>query len=212
MIPKESLIANSGRRKFIAQEIDKIGKGNISAQVFKYRDLCNATNNFSHDALIGEGGFGRVYKAKLNNMEVAIKQLDRNGFQGNKEFLVEVLVLSLIQHQHLVNLVGYCSDGVERVLAQPLFKDKNKFQLMADPKLEGNYPMKSLYQALAIAAMCLQEEADTRPIISDVVVALDFISKDKTKEDNAEHKVKKKSRTNVEAIENSESNVAMEID
>ncbi|GAA0157801.1 hypothetical protein LIER_14988 [Lithospermum erythrorhizon] len=335
-----SLKTDSGRRKFIAQEIDKIGKGNISAQVFKYRDLCNATNNFSHDALIGEGGFGRVYKAKLNNMEVAIKQLDRNGFQGNKEFLVEVLVLSLIQHQHLVNLVGYCSDGVERVLvyeylkngsledhlldippdkkpldwdtrmkiasgaakglqylhetanppiiyrdfkasnilidgdfnsklsdfglakigptgeqthistrvmgtygycapeyastgklttksdiysfgvvflelisgrrvidksrpseeqnlvewAQPLFKDKNKFQLMADPKLEGNYPMKSLYQALAIAAMCLQEEADTRPIISDVVVALDFISKDKTKEDNAEHKVKKKSK------------------
>lgn len=51
---------------------------------------------------------------------------------------------------------------------------------MADPLLEGNYPMKNLYQALGIAAMCLQEEADTRPYISDVVIALEYLSSDKT--------------------------------
>lgn len=59
--------------------------------------------------------------------------------------------------------------------AQPLFKDKNKFHLLADPLLEGNYPPKGLHQALAIAAMCLQEEAETRPFISDVVSALHFL-------------------------------------
>lgn len=47
---------------------------------------------------------------------------------------------------------------------------------MADPLLEDNYPVKGLYQALAVAAMCLQEEADTRPLISDVVTALEFLS------------------------------------
>lgn len=47
---------------------------------------------------------------------------------------------------------------------------------MADPKLEGNYPVKALYQALAVVAMCLQEEANTRPLISDVVTALQYLA------------------------------------
>ena len=47
---------------------------------------------------------------------VAIKQLDRNGLQGNREFLVEVLMLSLLHHTNLVNLIGYCADGDQRLL------------------------------------------------------------------------------------------------
>lgn len=48
---------------------------------------------------------------------------------------------------------------------------------MADPLLEGNYPTKGLYQAIAVAAMCLREDADTRPLISDVVTALNVLAK-----------------------------------
>lgn len=47
---------------------------------------------------------------------------------------------------------------------------------MADPLLEGKFPSKGLHQALGIAAMCLQEEASTRPFISDVVTALEFLT------------------------------------
>jgi serine/threonine protein kinase len=47
---------------------------------------------------------------------VAVKQLDRNGLQGNREFLVEVLMLSLLHHDNLVNLIGYCADGDQRLL------------------------------------------------------------------------------------------------
>lgn len=47
---------------------------------------------------------------------VAVKQLDRNGLQGNREFLVEVLMLSLLHHPNLVNLIGYCADGDQRLL------------------------------------------------------------------------------------------------
>ena len=47
---------------------------------------------------------------------VAIKQLDRTGLQGNREFLVEVLMLSLLHHPNLVNLIGYCADGDQRLL------------------------------------------------------------------------------------------------
>ena len=47
---------------------------------------------------------------------MAVKQLDRNGLQGNREFLVEVLMLSLLHHPNLVNLIGYCADGDQRLL------------------------------------------------------------------------------------------------
>lgn len=47
---------------------------------------------------------------------VAIKQLNRDGNQGNKEFLVEVLMLNLLHHENLVSLLGYCSNGDHRLL------------------------------------------------------------------------------------------------
>ncbi|CAN4093480.1 unnamed protein product [Withania somnifera] len=94
------------------------GQNNIPAQTFTFRELATATKNFRSECLIGEGGFGRVYKGHLNKtgQTVAVKQLDRNGLQGNREFLVEVLMLSLLHHSNLVNLIGYCADGDQRLL------------------------------------------------------------------------------------------------
>lgn len=60
--------------------------------------------------------------------------------------------------------------------ARPLFKDRRKFPKMADPLLQGQHPMRGLYQALAVAAMCLQEQATTRPLIGDVVTALSYLA------------------------------------
>ncbi|KAG5043721.1 hypothetical protein AAZX31_03G157700 [Glycine max] len=299
----------------------------IAAQTFAFRELATATRNFRNDCLLGEGGFGRVYKGRLEsiNQVVAIKQLDRNGLQGNREFLVEVLMLSLLHHPNLVNLIGYCADGDQRLLvyeymplgcledhlhdippgkkrldwntrmkiaagaakgleylhdkanppviyrdlkcsnillgegyhpklsdfglaklgpvgenthvstrvmgtygycapeyamtgqltlksdvysfgvvlleiitgrkaidnsksageqnlvawARPLFKDRRKFSQMADPTLHGQYPPRGLYQALAVAAMCVQEQANLRPVIADVVTALSYLASQK---------------------------------
>ncbi|PQQ18043.1 putative serine/threonine-protein kinase PBL7 isoform X1 [Prunus yedoensis var. nudiflora] len=90
----------------------------ISAHTFTFRELAAATKNFRADCILGEGGFGQVYKGRLEstNKVVAIKQLDSNGLQGNREFLVEVLMLSLLHHPNLVNLIGYCADGDQRLL------------------------------------------------------------------------------------------------
>lgn len=60
--------------------------------------------------------------------------------------------------------------------AAPLLKDRKKFSIIADPLLEEKYPQKGLAQALAVAAMCLQEEADMRPLMGDVVIALEFLA------------------------------------
>ncbi|CAA6661814.1 unnamed protein product [Spirodela intermedia] len=299
------------------------GNGNIAAQAFTFRELASVTKNFRPECLVGEGGFGRVYKGRLEKTGqlVAVKQLDRNGLQGNREFLVEVLMLSLLHHQNLVNLIGYCADGDQRLLvyefmplgsledhlfdvppdqkpldwysrmkiatgaakgleylhdnanppviyrdlkssnilldgefnpklsdfglaklgpvgdkindssrvmgtygycapeyarngqltlksdvysfgvvllelisgrrvidttrptneqnlvawAQPMFKDQMRFPELVDPFLRGNYPTKALNQAVAVAAMCLQEEPIVRPLMTDVVMALGFL-------------------------------------
>uniref|UniRef100_A0A2C9V8K0 non-specific serine/threonine protein kinase n=1 Tax=Manihot esculenta TaxID=3983 RepID=A0A2C9V8K0_MANES len=94
------------------------GSNNTTARTFTFRELATAANNFRAECLLGEGGFGRVYKGHLEstNQVVAIKQLNRNGLQGNREFLVEVLMLSLLHHPNLVNLIGYCADGDQRLL------------------------------------------------------------------------------------------------
>lgn len=298
---------------------------NINAQTFTFRELASATKNFRQETLLGEGGFGRVYKGTLpaTDQVVAVKQLDRNGLQGNKEFLVEVLMLSQLHHDHLVKLVGYCADGDQRLLvyeympagsvedhlldikegekpldwktrmkiafgaaqgleylhdtanppviyrdlkssnillcenfhpklsdfglaklspagdnkmhmssrvmgtygycapeysrnghltvksdvysfgvvllelitgrraidttkpvdeqnlvswAQPIFRDPKRFPDMADPLLNKQFPETGLNQAVAIAAMCLQEEPGARPLMSDVMTALSFLA------------------------------------
>lgn len=306
------------------KELSHSDSQQISAQTFTFRELVAATKNFRADCFLGEGGFGKVYRGRLesSNQIVAIKQLDRNGLQGNREFLVEVLMLSLLHHPNLVNLIGYCADGEQRLLvyefmplgsledhlydltadrkpldwntrmkiaagaakgleylhdkatppviyrdlkcsnillgdgyqsklsdfglaklapvgdnthvstrvmgtygycapeyamtgqltiksdiysfgvvllelitgrraidgsrtageqnlvawARPLFKDRRKFSQMADPVLQGQYPVRGLYQALAVAAMCVQEQPTMRPLIADVVTALTYLA------------------------------------
>lgn len=60
--------------------------------------------------------------------------------------------------------------------ARPLFKDRMRFAQMADPMLSGQYPSRGLYQALAVAAMCVQEQPNMRPVIADVVTALSYLA------------------------------------
>lgn len=301
------------------------GNNNIAAQTFTFRELATATKNFRQECLLGEGGFGRVYRGRLEKPDqiVAVKQLDRNGLQGNREFLVEVLMLSLLHHQNLVNLIGYCADGDQRLLvyefmsrgsledhlldippnqppldwfkrmkialhaakgleylhvsanppviyrdlkssnilldddfnaklsdfglaklgpvgdkthvssrvmgtygycapeyqltgqltvksdvysfgvvllelitgrraidttktpqeqnlavwAEPMFKEPSRHVELADPLLHGSYPKKSLSQAIAVSAMCLNEDPAVRPLMSDVVTALSYLWK-----------------------------------
>ncbi|XP_022727409.1 proline-rich receptor-like protein kinase PERK9 isoform X2 [Durio zibethinus] len=92
------------------------GLGN-SRLWFTYEELAKATNGFSDQNLLGEGGFGSVYKGcLLDGREVAVKQLKIGGGQGEREFKAEVGIISRVHHRHLVSLVGYCISESQRLL------------------------------------------------------------------------------------------------
>ncbi|KAL2329725.1 hypothetical protein Fmac_017306 [Flemingia macrophylla] len=84
---------------------------------FTYEELIQATDGFSANNLLGEGGFGCVYKGFLiDGREVAVKQLKVGGGQGEREFRAEVEIISRVHHRHLVSLVGYCISEHQRLL------------------------------------------------------------------------------------------------
>ncbi|KAJ8774559.1 hypothetical protein K2173_017005 [Erythroxylum novogranatense] len=84
---------------------------------FTYEEIVEATNGFSSQNLLGKGGFGSVYKGCLpDGREVAVKQLNIWGGQGEREFKAEVEIISRIHHRHLVSLVGYCISESQRLL------------------------------------------------------------------------------------------------
>ncbi|KAG7589646.1 Serine-threonine/tyrosine-protein kinase catalytic domain [Arabidopsis suecica] len=84
---------------------------------FTYEELTDITEGFSKQNILGEGGFGCVYKGKLNDGKlVAVKQLKVGSGQGDREFKAEVEIISRVHHRHLVSLVGYCIADSERLL------------------------------------------------------------------------------------------------
>lgn len=94
-----------------------------STRVLAYEELKKATDNFARESILGEGGFGRVFKGVLSDgTAVAIKRLTTGGQQGDKEFLVEVEMLSRLHHRNLVKLVGYYSspDSSQNLLCYEL--------------------------------------------------------------------------------------------
>ncbi|KAK3157307.1 hypothetical protein QOZ80_2AG0119110 [Eleusine coracana subsp. coracana] len=90
----------------------------FSKSSFSYEELASATSGFSSANMLGQGGFGYVYKGVLagSGKEVAVKQLKSGSGQGEREFQAEVEIISRVHHRHLVSLVGYCIAGNQRML------------------------------------------------------------------------------------------------
>ncbi|CAK9185195.1 unnamed protein product, partial [Ilex paraguariensis] len=91
----------------------------IEVPALSLDELKEKTDNFGSKALIGEGSYGRVYLANLNNGKaVAVKKLDVAAEpESNFEFLTQVSMVSRLKHDNLVELLGYCVEGNLRVLA-----------------------------------------------------------------------------------------------
>ncbi|KAL4619327.1 hypothetical protein ACB092_06G070900 [Castanea dentata] len=89
----------------------------LEVPFFSLATIAIATNNFSSDNKLGEGGFGLVYKGTLiDGHEIAVKRLSRSSIQGLNEFKNEVMLIAKLQHRNLVRLLGYCIEGDETML------------------------------------------------------------------------------------------------
>lgn len=76
---------------------------------FSFSEIQLATDDFSKDNLLGEGGYGHVYKGRLKDGQViAAKVRKEESTQGFSEFHSEVYVLSFARHKNIVMLLGYC--------------------------------------------------------------------------------------------------------
>ncbi|KAJ0966754.1 hypothetical protein J5N97_023671 [Dioscorea zingiberensis] len=181
-----------------------------NAHGFTFKELVAATKNFKPSNLVGEGGFGKVFK---------------EGLQGNQEFMVEVLMLSTLRHPNLVTLIGYCAEKEERLLvyeymangslenhlfdlrydqealnwntrmkialgaakglaylhsanppSRPFLYDRRRFTELADPLLQGHYPLRAFYQLVSVTSLCLHDHPETRPLMHEVVSALEYVA------------------------------------
>uniref|UniRef100_A0ACD5VV06 Uncharacterized protein n=2 Tax=Avena sativa TaxID=4498 RepID=A0ACD5VV06_AVESA len=88
----------------------------MTGGTFGYDELAAATDGFSEANLLGQGGFGHVYKGNVRGQEVAIKKLRAGSGQGHREFRAEVDIISRVHHKNLVSLVGFCIHAEQRLL------------------------------------------------------------------------------------------------
>ncbi|MCO5564056.1 hypothetical protein L7F22_017712 [Adiantum nelumboides] len=109
-----------------SQGLAETGSGHY-LHPFSYADLKSATRNFRPDSLLGEGGFGSVFKGNIDEntfqpvragqgVLIAVKKLNPDGLQGHNEWLAELKFLGTLHHPNLVKLIGYCYEDEHRLL------------------------------------------------------------------------------------------------
>ncbi|XP_052195282.1 L-type lectin-domain containing receptor kinase IX.1-like [Diospyros lotus] len=138
---------------------------------YSYSDLASATNNFSEDRKLGEGGFGGVYRGYLNDLDmvVAVKKISRGSRQGKKEYMTEVKIISRLRHRNLVQLVGWCHDKGEFLLVYEFMPNGSLDSHLFGKKSPLNWPVRyKIALGLASGLLYLHEEWEQCVVHRDV--------------------------------------------
>ncbi|XWS16154.1 hypothetical protein CRYUN_Cryun34aG0061200 [Craigia yunnanensis] len=122
--PSQRLSLSDIRHPGSLLSLSDLSNSLISLHIFTLKELEGITHKFSDCNYLGEGGFGPVYKGFIDDnlrpglkaQSVAVKVLDLDGTQGDREWLAEVIFLGQLKHPHLVNLIGYCYEEEHRLL------------------------------------------------------------------------------------------------
>ncbi|KAF3654309.1 putative protein TOPLESS-like [Capsicum annuum] len=114
---------------------EKDGREVQDLKIFSFGFVLAATNNFSSENKLGEGGFGPVYKGKFpDGREVAVKRLSRTSGQGLVEFKNELILIAKVQHTNLVRVIGCCIRGDEKMLIYEYMPNKSLDFFLFDPE------------------------------------------------------------------------------
>ncbi|PON49884.1 S-receptor-like serine/threonine-protein kinase [Parasponia andersonii] len=107
----------------------------LELPLFDLSTMYTATDNFSFHNKLGEGGFGPVYRGKLEDgQEIAVKRLSISSGQGMKEFKNEVVLIAKLQHRNLVKLFGCCIHDEEKLLVYEYMPNKSLDSFIFDEK------------------------------------------------------------------------------
>eukprot|EP00258_Populus_trichocarpa_P031847 XP_024447866.1 G-type lectin S-receptor-like serine/threonine-protein kinase At4g27290 isoform X1 [Populus trichocarpa] len=144
----------------------------LDLPLFYLDTLTLATNNFSVDNKLGEGGFGPVYKGTLKDgQEIAVKRLSKNSRQGLDEFKNEVKYIVKLQHRNLVKLLGCCIEGDEYMLIYEFLPNKslNFFIFDETHSLKLDWPKRyNIINGIARGLLYLHQDSRLRVIHRDL--------------------------------------------
>ncbi|KAB2097211.1 hypothetical protein ES319_A01G155800v1 [Gossypium barbadense] len=166
MLPAGTIAADRRNR----DDLEKIAQQ--EQKHFPFEILVAATKDFHPHQKLGEGGFGPVYRGKLDDgREVAVKKLSHSSRQGKKEFENEARLLARVQHRNVVNLLGYCVHGAEKLLVYEYVTNESLDKLLFKSNRKTELDWKRRYEIISGVArglLYLHEDSHNRIIHRDI--------------------------------------------
>ncbi|KAJ7014898.1 G-type lectin S-receptor-like serine/threonine-protein kinase [Populus alba x Populus x berolinensis] len=167
------------------EENDQIHSGpkeELELPLFQFTTIAKATNGFSLNNKIGEGGFGPVYKGTLEDgQEIAAKTLSRSSGQGLNEFKNEVILITKLQHRNLVKLLGCCIQGEEKILVYEYMPNRSLDSFIFDQtrgKLLDWSKRFSIICGIARGLLYLHQDSRLRIVHRDLKASNVLLDKD----------------------------------
>uniref|UniRef100_A0A0D9X5C4 non-specific serine/threonine protein kinase n=1 Tax=Leersia perrieri TaxID=77586 RepID=A0A0D9X5C4_9ORYZ len=159
------------KRRKVAQQQEELYNLAGRPNVFSNAELKLATENFSSQNMVGEGGYGPVYKGKLpDGRVIAVKQLSQSSHQGKSEFVTEVATISAVQHRNLVKLHGCCIDSNTPLLVYEYLENGSLDRALFGTKsLNLDWPTRfEIILGVARGLVYLHEESSVRIVHRDI--------------------------------------------
>ncbi|CAA0813894.1 G-type lectin S-receptor-like serine/threonine-protein kinase [Striga hermonthica] len=160
------------KRKRPNRQLSQSRNKKLDLPLFDLSTLTKATDNFSSDNKLGEGGYGPVYKGLLDDGgEIAVKRLSTSSHQGVDEFMNEVICTAKLEHRNLVKLLGCCIHGDEYMLVYEYLTNKSLDLILFDPvkSMELDWPTRiKIINGIARGLMYLHQDSRLRIIHRDL--------------------------------------------
>ncbi|CAN1301353.1 Cold-responsive protein kinase 1 [Linum perenne] len=169
------------KQRHVAGEDEELD-GVQNVKMYSYKELRQATDDFSTGNKIGEGGFGSVYKGRLKDGKlVAVKPLSAESRQGVGEFLAEIKAISDIEHENLVKLYGCCVEGNHRILVYNYLENNSLAQTLLGITIQFDWRTRTRISiGVARGLAFLHEEVRPYIVHRDIKASNILLDKDLT--------------------------------